>query len=57
MDPEAELLGDQPVRLPRAAREPERELMDTGAPWRPPRWMMVTLVLAVLVGLVTVPAW
>jgi hypothetical protein len=57
MDPESELLGDEPVRLPRALRESERELLDAGEPWRPPRWLVVVAVLAVLVSLAAVPAW
>jgi hypothetical protein len=55
VDPESELLGDEPVRLPRSRRAPEpRERRE---PWHPSRWLVVTAVLAVLLALVAVPLW
>ena len=57
MDPESELLGDEPVRLPRSMREVAPQRHDAGEPWRPPRWLLVTAVLAVLTALLATPLW
>jgi hypothetical protein len=48
VDPESELLGDVPARLPRD----EPELLDAEPVrlWRPPRWVLVAVGLAVLLG-------
>jgi hypothetical protein len=50
VDPEAELLGDEPVRLPRGRRDAEPEILDAVPRelWRPPRWVHAVIVLAVL---------
>ena len=50
MDPESELLGDTPVRLPRDDREPELLDADPGELWHPPRWAVLAVLGAVLVG-------
>jgi hypothetical protein len=52
VDPEAELLGDRPVRLPRAGSDAEREVLETGSrdAWRPPRWLVLVVLLVVLAG-------
>ena len=55
MDPEFELLGDEPARLtPRHESEPEVLEADVGELWRPPRWVLLVVVLATLAGAV---AW
>jgi hypothetical protein len=52
---EPELLGDEPVRLPRVRREVDeagrQEL------WRPPRWLVVAMVLTIVASLVAGGAW
>ena len=48
---EPELLGDEPVRLPRE-RDLEPEVLDARPRefWRPPTWVLVVVTLAVLVS-------
>ncbi len=48
---ESELLGDEPVRLPRDG-DLEPEVLDArpGELWRPPPWVLVVVALAVLMG-------
>jgi hypothetical protein len=51
--PDPELLGDEPVRLGRRReRDDEREMLaaEPGPLWRPPRWMVVSVVLLALVA-------
>ena len=60
MHPEAELLGDSPARLPRRGtgpdhesdREAGREVLDSRADdaWRPPRWLVLVVLLVVAAG-------
>lgn len=51
MDPEAELLGDEPVRL-RERDDAEPEVLDAVPRelWRPPWWVVALVVVGVLVG-------
>jgi hypothetical protein len=57
VDPGFELLGDTPVRLPRDRSEPELLEADPRELWRPPR-RLVLVVLVVVVGvLLGVLAW
>jgi hypothetical protein len=50
VDPE--LLGEEPVRLPRQGRTPDAEILDANPrdPWRPNRWVLTAVVLAVAVS-------
>jgi len=50
VDPESELLGDTPVRLPRADREPELLDADPGDLWHPPWWLVLAVVVGALVA-------
>jgi hypothetical protein len=48
---ESELLGDEPVRLPRDdERDPEVLDAQPREFWRPPTWVLVVVVLAILVS-------
>ena len=51
MDHGAELLGDEPVRLPSDRREAELLDAEPGDLWRPPHWLLVCVVLVVLAGI------
>jgi hypothetical protein len=51
VDPEAELLDDGPVRLPRE-RDADRELLDSHVrdAWTPPRWLVLAVLVAIVAG-------
>jgi hypothetical protein len=58
VEPEAELLGDRPVRLPRARREPEAVRLDVEpGPHRYLPLLLLLLVVAVVVAGVAATAW
>ncbi|MFZ2016942.1 MAG: hypothetical protein WAV00_24255 [Nocardioides sp.] len=54
MSPDPELLGDEPVRLGRREGRPEPNDETLGVeplpPWRPPRWLVVVVLLVAVVG-------
>ena len=54
MSPDPELLGDEPVRLGRrpGRTEPDDEILEFEPlpAWRPPRWLVVAVLLVAVVG-------
>lgn len=54
MSPDPELLGDEPVRLgrPRGRPEPDDEILELESlpPWRPPRWLVIAVLLVAVAG-------
>ena len=50
MDSDPELLGDEPVRLPRAGREPEPEEGEPRELWQVPWRIVLAVVLVVALG-------
>ncbi len=54
MSPDPELLGDEPVRLGRrpGRTEPDDEILEVEPlpAWRPPRWLVVAVLLVAVVG-------